>query len=52
MATALHVGSGTGPVCLLSSNAQGKWEISEEAVNTLEQIKQPIASVAIVGKLV
>ena len=49
MASAASVKPGTGPVCLLSRNPQGKWEISEEAVNTLEQIKQPIASVAIVG---
>ena len=50
MATAASVKAGTGPVCLLSCNPQGKWEIAEEAGKTLEQIKQPIASVAIVGE--
>ena len=42
---------GSGPVCLLCSNAEGKWEVPQEAIDTLQQIQQPIASVAIVGKL-
>ena len=41
---------GDGPMCLLSSNSEGKWNISKEAINTLENILQPLASVAIVGK--
>ena len=52
MAEAASGNSGTGPVCLLSCNVEGKWEISEDAVKTLEQIKEPVASVAIVGESV
>ena len=42
---------GSGPVHLLFLNAEGKWEVSQDAIDTLQQIKQPVASVAIVGEL-
>ena len=38
------------PIPFLTTNADGKWTVNEGAVSILQQIKQPVAVITIIGK--